>query len=140
MKTIKKLSPLPAAAPIRRRARKSKERLKPESSWATQIRGIFNFNQVPLRYLPFMPVPGKSGLLRTMRMIGTLASSRRGGISSASISLPRRTMAPGQQASVVRQADWVLFNFFRPRFTFSRISLAEAVQTKGFGLALWAAR
>ena len=42
--------------------------------------------------------------------------------------------------SVVRQADWVLFNFFRPRFTFSRISLAEAVQTKGFGLALWAAR
>ena len=46
----------------------------------------------------------------------------------------------GDVASVVRQADWVLFSFFRPRFTFSRISLAEAVQTKGFGLALWAAR
>jgi hypothetical protein len=43
-------------------------------------------------------------------------------------------------SSVVRQADWVLFNLARPRLTFSRISQAEAVQTNGLGLALCAVR
>ena len=42
--------------------------------------------------------------------------------------------------SVVRQAEWVLLSFARPRLTFSRISQAEAVQTNGLGSALWTAR
>jgi hypothetical protein len=53
----------------------------------------------------------------------------------------RRILICGQSnASVVRQADWVLFSFALPRLTFSRISEAEAVQTNGFGLELWEAR
>jgi prepilin-type N-terminal cleavage/methylation domain-containing protein len=43
-------------------------------------------------------------------------------------------------SSVVRQAEWVLLSFARPRLTFSRISQAEAVQTNGLGSALWTAR
>ena len=43
-------------------------------------------------------------------------------------------------SSVVRQADCILISFCRPRFTFSKMSRAEAVQTNGLGLELWAAR
>jgi len=45
-----------------------------------------------------------------------------------------------KEPSVVRQAEWVLLSFARPRLTFSRISQAEAVQTNGLGSALWTAR
>ena len=39
--------------------------------------------------------------------------------------------------NVVRQADCKLSSFLRPRFTFSRISVADAVQINGFGSELW---
>lgn len=39
--------------------------------------------------------------------------------------------------SVVRQTDWALFRALRARFTFSRMSLALAVQMKGLGFSLW---
>jgi hypothetical protein len=38
--------------------------------------------------------------------------------------------------SVVLQPDCTLTGFFRPRFTFSKMSRAEAVQTNGLGLEL----
>ena len=41
---------------------------------------------------------------------------------------------------VVRPADHILFSFFRPRFTFSRMSGAFAFQTKGWGLVLCTAK
>ena len=40
-------------------------------------------------------------------------------------------------ASVPRQTDCTLRSVSRPRFTFSRMSDAEAVQMKGFGSRLW---
>ena len=39
-------------------------------------------------------------------------------------------------ASVVRQADCILTSFSRPRLTFSRMSVAVAVQTNGLGSLL----
>lgn len=39
--------------------------------------------------------------------------------------------------SVVRHTDCNLFNFSRPRLTFSRMSDALAVQINGFGFSLW---
>lgn len=44
----------------------------------------------------------------------------------------------GEDASVVRQADCILLSFLRPRFTFSRISAAVAVQMNGLGSELCA--
>ena len=41
-----------------------------------------------------------------------------------------------EKASVGRQADCTLWRFLRPRLTFSRMSEAAAVQTKGLGSAL----
>lgn len=45
-----------------------------------------------------------------------------------------------RSASVIRQADWDLLSFALPRLTFPGTSQTEAVQTNGFGLALWAVR
>jgi hypothetical protein len=41
-------------------------------------------------------------------------------------------------ASVVRHSEQILSSERRPRFTFSRISLALAVQMNALGLSLWA--
>ena len=43
----------------------------------------------------------------------------------------------GKLPSVARQADCDLLSFLRPRFTFSRISAAVAVQMNGLGSELW---
>ena len=55
---------------------------------------------------------------------------------SVFVTLP---VANAAATSVGRQADCILQSFRRPRFTFSKMSEAEAVQTKGLGSALCAA-
>ena len=60
--------------------------------------------------------------------------------SGGAMSAERNWFRVNLDSSVVRQADWVLLSLARPRLTFSRISQADAVQTNGFGFALWAVR
>ena len=54
----------------------------------------------------------------------------------ARIAVQEEIAQDGVVTSVGRQADCTLWRFLRPRLTFSRMSEAAAVQTKGLGSAL----